>query len=374
MKKVLIVATVAGHINAFHISSIKELKKMEYEVHVATRRSNEVEFCDKAFEVEFARNPINVKNYKAYEELKKIINENDYEIIHCHTPVGGVLARLAARKARKKRTRVIYTAHGFHFYKGAPLFNWLIYYPIEKWLSKYTDCLITINQEDYDLAKKKFKKCKQIELVHGVGVDESKFDFEMSNEEKHELRKSLGLKDDDFVLIQVGELNRNKNQIMAIKAMRELVKENSNIHLLLVGKGKLEKIYRQKIEEYGLQENIHILGFRKDIPQLMKIANVLLSLSYREGLPVNVIEGMLCGLPIIATDCRGNRDLVKNSQNGFIITTNTEFIEKCLEINKNGKNELKKQIAIKINMKKYLLENIIKEIKKIYGIEEKKVY
>lgn len=355
MKKVLFVATVTNHINAFHTPFLKMLKEQGYETHVASYGEEHIEYCDKHYNIPFQRFPIKIKNIKAYKQLKQIIDENKYDIIHCHTPVGGVLTRLAAKKVRKNGTKVIYTAHGFHFYKGAPILNWIIYYPIEKYLSKYTDCLITINQADYDLAKKKFKKAKQVELVHGVGVDESKFEFEMSDEEKHNLRKELGLKDNDFVLIQVGELNKNKNQIMSINAMKDIVKSHSNIHLLIVGQGVLEKYYKKKIEQYNLQKNIHMLGYRKDIPKLLKISNVLLSLSYREGLPVNVIEGMMSGLPIIATDCRGNRDLVDNCIN----IKDTNKIMEYVTINKSTDK-------IKYNISRYTRRCVIEKMENIY--------
>lgn len=357
MKKVLFTATVDSHILHFHIPYLKMFKGKGYEVHVATNGREEIPYCDVKHVISFERNPIKINNLKAIKDLKKIINKENFEIIHCHTPMGSVVTRLAAKKSRKKGTRVFYTAHGFHFFKGAPVLNWLIYYPIEKWLSKYTDCLITINQEDYNLARRKFK-AKQIELVYGVGIDEKKFNFEISEQEKHKLRKSLGLKDDDFVLIQVGELNKNKNQILSINAMKDLIKENSKIKLLLVGKGKLEDYYRQQIKEYNLQKNIQILGYRTDIPILMKISDVLLSLSYREGLPVNVIEGMLCNLPIIVTDCRGNRDLVSDC---IKIDSEEELKEHIKEIIKNY-NEIK----VKYDSSKYLLTNIINELKKIY--------
>ena len=309
-KKVLFVATVTGHINAFHIPYLELLKNEGYEVHVASNGNESIEYCDKHYNLSFQRSPFKLKNLKAYKNLKKIINHNEYEIIHCHTPVGGVLTRLAAKKARKKyQTRVIYTAHGFHFYKGAPLLNWIIYYPIEKYLSKFTDCLITINKEDYELAKKKFH-AKQTELVHGVGVDENKFNFEMSEEEKNQLRNDLGLDKNDFVFIQVGELNKNKNQIMTIEAMKEVVKERPNTKLLLVGTGNFKDLYKKKIKEDGLEKNILLLGYRNDVPELLKIANCLISTSKREGLPVNILEAQVEKIPVIATNCRGNRDLV----------------------------------------------------------------
>ena len=335
MKKVLFVATVTGHINAFHVPYLKWFHEEGYEVHVASNGEEKIEYCDKHFNIPFERSPFKLKNIKAYKELKNIIDSNKYEIIHCHTPVGGVLARLAARGTRKRGTRVLYTAHGFHFYKGAPIINWLIYYPVEKWLSRYTDTLITINNEDYTIAKKKFK-AKNIEFVNGVGVDEKKFNFEMSEEEKHKLRQELGLNDDDYVLISVGELNKNKNQIMQIETMKEVVKSNSKIKLLIVGTGKLKEFYKKKIQEFELNSNVFLLGYRNDIPKLLKISDCLVSTSKREGLPVNVIEGMFVGLPMVLTDCRGNRDLV----------TEDEML-----INLNKVAEFKKAIEICINRK-----------------------
>lgn len=365
MKKVLFTATVDSHILQFHLPYLKWFKEQGYEVHVATNGDKEIPYCDKKHIISFERSPIKINNLKAVKELKNIIDEENFEIIHCHTPMGSVVTRLAAQKARKSGTKVIYTAHGFHFFKGAPMLNWLIFYPIEKLLSKYTDCLITINKEDYELAKRKFK-AKQIEFVPGVGIDENKFNFEISIKEEHELRQSLGLKDDDFLLIQVGELNKNKNQIMSIKVMKDLVEKNEKFHLLLVGEGPLEGYYKKTIEEDNLKNNIHVLGYRNDIPKLLKISDVLLSLSYREGLPVNVIEAMFCGLPIIATDCRGNRDLVIDNRNGYVINIrkNKKDLNKKIITLLNEKKICKK--FKEENIKKFELKEIMKRMRKIY--------
>lgn len=361
MRKVLFVATVTGHITGFHTPYLKWFKEQGYEVHVASNGEDNIEYCDKHYNFPFARSPFNVKNIKAYKNLKKTINENNYDMVHCHTPVGGVLTRLASIKARKNETKVIYTAHGFHFFKGAPKLNWLIFYPIEKFLSKYTDCLITINEEDYKIAKEKFK-AKKTELVHGVGVDAEKFSNKISKEEKEKIRKDLELKEDDFVLIQVGELNKNKNQIMSINAMTEIAKKYPKIHLLIVGKGSLDETYEKIIKENNLEKNVHMLGYREDVSDLMKISNLLLSLSYREGLPVNVIEGIMSGLPIIVTNCRGNRDLVSDKKNGYIVNINDieNLKEKILKIYNNSEN------IIEINAEEYELKRVIKEYEKIY--------
>lgn len=367
-KKVLFTATVDSHILHFHIPYLKLFKEKGYEVHVATNGNEEIPYCDKKHVISFERSPLKLNNLKAIGQLRKIINEEKFDIIHCHTPMGSVVTRLAAKKARKKGTRVIYTAHGFHFYKGAPKLNWFLFYPVEKYLSKYTDTLITINKEDYDLAKRKFKKCNDIEYVPGVGIDEKKFDFKMSKKERDDLRKSLGLKSDDFIMIQVGELNKNKNQIMSINAMKKITNEYKNIHLLLVGDGPLKDYYNIQIKNNNLENNVHLLGYRSDVPKLLKISDALLSLSYREGLPVNVIEAEFCGLPIIATNCRGNRDLVKNNKNGYLI--NVDDIDSCFynTVKLNADNNLYKNMLKygKKKVDKYLYNEVVKKYENVY--------
>lgn len=367
MKKVLFTATVDAHILAFHTPYLKYFKDKGYEVHVATNGDEEIPYCDKKIKISFERSPFKINNLKAIRQLKKVINEEKYDLIHTHTPMGSVVTRLSATKARRKyKTRVIYTAHGFHFYKGAPKSYWLMFYPVEKILARYTDDLITINKEDYERAKKKFKT--KVHYIPGVGIDSKKFDIKMTEKEKEELRKTLGIKKDDFIMIYPAELNANKNQILLINMMEKLTKKYNNIQLLLPGKDSYEGHYQKIVEEKNLQNNIHFLGFRKDIPQLLKISNVSVSTSLREGLPVNIIEAMYSELPIVATKCRGMSDLIKNNQNGFLIEKNlekqfTDTIEKIylkkIELEKI-KNKNKK------DSKKYLLDNILKEYIKIY--------
>ena len=366
MKKVLFVATITKTINTFHVPYLKMFKEKGYEVHVASNGDEQIEYCDKHFNIQFARFPIKPSNLKAYKELKMIINESEYEIIHCHTPVAGVLTRLAARKARKNGSKVFYTAHGFHFYKGAPLLNWIIYYPIEKICSRWTDCLITINSEDYERAKRRFKKCKKIEYVHGVGMDTSRFEKELTNEEKLEFRKSLGIKEDDIVFSYVAELNKNKNQILLINTIKELKKEKDNVKLLLVGDGPLKGYYEEVIQREELQDNVKLLGKRKDINEILSITDIYLASSLREGLPVNIMEAMYKGLPIIATDNRGHRELIKNNENGIISKNESDIIVSILELFANKEFRNKLIINEKEIIKKYLINSVIKDVFKIY--------
>lgn len=361
MKKVLFTATVDSHILQFHLPYLKWFKEQGYEVHVATNGDEKIPYCDVKHKITFERSPVKTNNINAIFKLKKIIEKEEFQIIHTHTPMGSVVTRLAAKNARKKyKTRVIYTAHGFHFFKGAPLINWIVFYPIEKYLSKYTDCLITINEEDYNLAKAKFK-AKKIELVNGVGVDENKFDFKMSDEEKHELRQNLGLKDNDFVIIYVAELSKRKNQGMLIKTVKKLIDESKdNIKVILPGIDSRNGYYQEMTKKLEIEKNIKFLGYRKDIPKLLKISNLYVSTAKQEGLPVNIIEAMFSGLPIIATDCRGNRDVAEK-------VVNIDNINELYESIKKYINSEEKYISSEIT-NKYKLKNIIKEMVKIYNV------
>ena len=364
MKKVLVVASVTSHINAFHIPYLKMFKESGYEVHVASNGDKNIEYCDKHFNLEFARSPLSKENIKVYKNLKEIINEEKYEIVQCNTPVASVLTRLAAQKARKQGTRVIYMAHGFHFFKGAPLKNWFVFYPIEKYLSKCTDDLITINEEDYRLAKKKFK-AKNTYHVHGVGLDKLK--FENTNKDI-KLRGKLGLNEKDFVMFFAGELNENKNQIMLIEAMKDLVKDNPNLKLLLAGKGDLQEFYESKIKGYRLEKNVFLLGYRKDIPEILSVIDLYTAMSKREGLPVNLLEARIMNLPIIVTNSRGQRELVKDGENGYVIEIGDveSLKEKIRFLYKNSEIREKFAQNAKKDLEKYYLENVYEEVKKIY--------
>lgn len=362
VKKVLFTSHTANF-SKFNRPFMRLLKEQGYEVHYASMGEEEVKDCDKHFTIPFERSPFKLSNLRAIRQLKKIIDAENYDIIHTHTPMGSVVTRLAAKQARKRGTRVIYTAHGFHFFKGAPIVNWLTYYPVERYMARYTDTLITINKEDYERAKKSFKT--EVKYVPGVGIDEEKFNFTMSKAEKNKLRESLGLKPDDFVMIYPAELNKNKNQTMLIEAMVELIEKYPNIHLLLPGLDSMNGFHKKLAEEKGVDSNVHFLGYRKDIPQLLKISDISVSASQREGLPVNIMEAMYVGLPILATHCRGNRELVRESVNGFIINPQS-FAKKAIAVYEDPGLTKKLSLSNQGIIKDYLLHDILTNMRDIY--------
>ncbi|MFD0682118.1 MULTISPECIES: glycosyltransferase family 4 protein [unclassified Paenibacillus] len=320
-KKVLFCATVDFHFKAFHLPYLQWFKEQGWEVHVAANGDLELPYTDRKYSIPIQRSPLNKENIKAYSELKAIMDKNEYEIIHCHTPMGGALARLAARQARKQGTKVIYTAHGFHFCKGAPLINWALYYPIEKLLAHYTDCLITINDEDYKLCIQHGFKARRIEKVHGVGIDPMRF-RPVTDDYKAELKQKNGYKTEDFLMFYAAEFNANKNQQLLIRALALIKQEVPYARLLLAGKGPLFNESYELANKLGVADRVDFLGYRTDIDGILPMCDIAVASSLREGLPVNIMEAMSCGLPVVATDNRGHRELIHNDENGWIMSPN----------------------------------------------------
>lgn len=367
-KKILFAANLESFFIKFLIPQLKYFHEKGYEVHIATRTENlNIPYCDKKINVDFARG-LNIKqNIRSYKQMKNLFKNEHYDIVSCHTPFGAAITRLAFKNCKVKNTKMVYMAHGFHFYKGAPLLNWLLFYPAEKYLSKYTDTVITINLDDYEIAKKKFK-CN-VKYVAGVGLDPQKFDFSMNDNEKTELKKHLGLKKNDFVMLYPAEINKNKRQLWLIDSLKDILHANSNFHLLLPGNDKTNGECEKQLKNLNLQNQVHLLGFRMDIPKLLKITDLSVSTSDREGLPVNIMEAVYCGIPVVATACRGNRDLIKNGKNGYIVAINdkTDFGNKVLKVSKmdkSKKNEIKKKD--KQIIEEYLLDNVLESIVSIY--------
>jgi len=316
--KVLFCATVDFHFSAFHLPILEWFKQHNWEVHVAAQGELDLPFVDKKFNIPIERSPFNRNNVAAYRQLKEIIDHNEYRIIHSHTPMGGVLARLAARESRKKGAKVIYTAHGFHFCKGSSLMNWALYYPIERTLSRITDCLITINNEDYNLAVHHNFKSKKIEHVHGVGINTDRFK-PLTQAQKKLLRLGSSLNPNDFLMFYAAEFNRNKNHQLLIRSLARIKDQVPNAKLLFAGQGSLMEECRELAIQLGVGRRVEFLGYRNDIDKLLPLCDAAVSGSLREGLPVNIMEAMACGLPVIATRNRGHLELVKDHENGFIV-------------------------------------------------------
>lgn len=378
MPRVLFVATVVKqHIMKFHVPYLRMFKDAGWETAVAACNDYEnkedclIPHCDEYYDISFARSPFHTCNISAYKELKNLIKSGQFDIIHCHTPVGGVLGRLAARKVNK--TRVIYTAHGFHFFKGAPIVNWMIYYPVEKWMARYTDTLITINKEDYQRAKK--FNAKEVCFVPGVGINLEKFspveESELSNPLLRNKRKELSFREDDYLVLSIGDLNRNKNHEVVIRALAELKKNDLNVynHLqyLVCGNGDMEDELIQIAMELNVIDHIHFLGYRNDIREICQISDLFVFMSLREGLPVALMEALASGLPVICSNIRGNQDIVVEGENGIFcenicssLAEKISAFQKGIIALKDDKKERRRKL------KPYDILEVQEEMRKIY--------
>lgn len=372
-KRVLIVATVVKtHIMQFHIPTLKLFKDMGWETAVAARNDYanpddcKIPYCDQFYDIPFERMPFMPKNVNCYKRLKDIIDQGNYQIIHCHTPVGGVLGRLAARKARKKGTRVLYTAHGFHFYRGAPLKNWLMYYPVEKICSYFADAILTINREDLDFAKKHFHH-PRILYLPGIGVDMDEYSKVPGC--AIDFRMLFDLHQDEKVLISVGEMTENKNHKTIIKALT--LSQLKNVHYVIVGSG----VCRPRLEKYAarlkISDRVHFLGYRRDIASLLHASDVFVFPSYREGLPVALIEAMASGLPCVASRIRGNVDLIEDGVNGFLCDPRNalEFAEKIALLANNAELREKMGRTNRMAIQQFSTDIVIQKMQDIYAAE-----
>lgn len=341
--RILYVATVRSHIGQFHMPVIRALVEAGHEVHAAFKDNSadkpglDLSAISQTFEVPFERSPYSLRNISAYFALKKVIEAGNYDIIHCHTPMGAVITRLAARTARKRGTKVFYTAHGFHFYKGASRKNWALFYPVEKWLAKHTDALITINQEDYDLATSKHFEAGKIVKINGVGVDLSRFTV-ATEEQRREARDDLGLPQDAFIMFYAADLSQRKNQPMLFRALASIRDQLPNAVLLLPGQPILRDAYEKQCEDLGIAGQVQFLGYRRDIDKLLAACDCVVSSSRQEGLPINLIEAAARGKYIIATDVRGNADVVKQAGYGALVKLNDDaaMAEQMLLAAKSG--------------------------------------
>lgn len=377
--RALILASVASMIDQFNMQNIQLLLDNGYDVDVACNCKVGNTISDERVQeliqrldakgvpvihVPIPRKITDVRGIQAsLVQVKKLCDSHSYQLLHCHSPIGSVVARLAASHARKKLgTKVIYTAHGFHFYKGAPKQNWAIFYPIEKMCSVLTDVLITINQEDYAFAQKHMNAGK-IEYIPGVGVDTEK--FYIDGFDAAAKKAELGIASDDILILSVGELNQNKNQEVVIRAIAKL--RNAKIHYFIAGKGDKEQYLADLAKKSGV--NLHLLGYRTDVIELLNAADIFAFPSFREGLSVALMEAMAAGLPCVASEIRGNVDLI-DEDGGFLCKPDdADAFGKGIQELMNAEKRTAMGKHNQIVMHGFDVHRIMGRVSKVYGVE-----
>lgn len=370
MSNILYVTTISSTINSFLVQHILYLISQGHKVDIATNLKENLNYelkekGVKVYNISFSRSPLKVDNIKAYKDIGKICREGKYDIVHVHTPVAAFITRLAIKNI--KNIKVIYTAHGFHFYNRAPLINWIIFYNLEKIASKWTDKIITINQEDFENASKfELRNNGTVDLINGVGIKKDLFDIKDFDSDNY--RKKLGLNSNDFIILVLAELNKNKNHIQLIEAMRHLVIDYPNIKAIFAGDGEKKDYLKSYIEKYNLSNNIKLIGHRNDVKELLHLCDIVGLFSKREGLPVCILEAMLCNKPVIATNTRGPRSIIEHDKNGFLVEINDyENTSKYIETLYNERN-IRERFKCESNkiINNYLIENILPQINEIH--------
>lgn len=369
--KILYVTTISLTMNSFFKPHIQMLVEAGHQVDLACN-FKDLELDElygrlgcKAYQIDFLRSPLAIENTAAFCQLKKVVQNGGYDIVHCHTPNASVITRLVCRRFRKKSgLKVFYTAHGFHFYKGAPKLNWMVYYPVEKFCARFTDKLITINREDHDLAKKSMK-AGEVCYVPGVGIDLSK--FQNISVDRSAKRREIGVPEDCVLLLSVGELNENKNHQVVIRALAKL--GDPNVHYAIAGTGDKKESLLQLSAELGLTEQVHLLGYRTDVAELYCAADVFCFMSYREGLGLSAIEAMACGLPLITSNIHGINDYSVDGVTGYkcgpddvdgVADAICRMINDTMKRKQMGAEAQKQTAGYGINV-------VLKQMERIYG-------
>lgn len=368
-QRVLFIASVFRHLAIFHIPFMKLLQSRGYNVHAAASTAEgfreTVEAAGvKCWDVSFGRSPFSPANIRAYRQLRDLLETNRFDLIHVHTPVAAFLGRYVAKATNQGP--VLYTAHGFHFYKGAPLRNWLIYGTAERLAARWTDGLIVMNDEDHDVGKRLgFVPGKNLFYVHGVGVDLQHFGREKA---AGRLRQELRIPATAAIITCVAEFTPRKNHKELLRAFRGLFAKDSRVHLVLVGTGSEEDAIHRYVAQKRIA-NVHFLGFRHDIPEILADSDIVTLVSKHEGLPRCIMEAMAVGKPVVATNVRGNRDLVEHGRTGFLVELgDVEGLTRALE-QLIADPELRTRMgeAARQKIQDYSLDRVLDEMEEIYG-------
>lgn len=367
-KKVLFVASVAIHLNAFHRPYLRRLNELGYEVHVVCNGDFKDVNVKKVWNVEFERSPFSIKHIKHLMQLKKIINENKYTLISCHTPMASVLTRLASISARNNGTRVLYTAHGFHFYKGGSVWSWLTYFPVEIALSYLTDGIVCINKEDFNLIKRKGSSNTKYYLIPGIGVNPERFK-PISSEEGNDLRKKLGLKHNDFVISYAAEFIERKNHKLIIDALYQLDKSLDNIVVVFAGRGVLIEKIKDYTHNLKLTNKVHFLGFVSNVEEYYQVADLAISSSKQEGLGINLVEAMMCSTPVVATVDRGHCTIIEHGKEGLLFEQDSieGLVNAITELYKDSEQRAKMASYALKKAELFSLKNSLEKMDRIYS-------
>lgn len=375
-KVVLLVASVASMIYQFNMDNIRILSDMGYDIEIAcnfldgnTCTKSEIlslkQYLDshdfKYYQIDFVRNPVHIRGFlKAYNQLYHLCQNKKYHFIHCHSPIGGVISRIVGHRMN---IPVAYTAHGFHFFDGAPLHNWMLYYPLELFLSKWTKVLITINEEDYLRVKNRFH-AQYILYIRGIGININAYAMDEHKRQltRNRIRAKLGLVESEKMLLSVGELTDRKNHEIVLNALKQI--NCPELKYYICGIGDKLNSYKQFVKEHGIEKQVIFLGFRNDLRDLYASCDLFVFPSRQEGMPVALMEAIASGAPVICSNIRGNNELIRDADRRFPATDINCLVNKLVKW-QNGELDCF-SAQDRINLQPYDISNIENDIRNAY--------
>ncbi len=369
MKSILYIATSDIHLRTFHVPYLEWLVSQGHTVDLAYEDRGGISFgmARHVHRLDCPRRLHPGRLHRAYLDLKRIIDTGDYDILHCHTPIPSALTRLAARKWRKQGGKVLYTSHGFHFYKGGPIASWLLYYPTEMLLSSLTDCIITINAEDMACTRQPLWGAESAHIP-GIGIQPRGF-APVDATDRDALRRHLGFGESDFILLYIAEFIARKNHRFIIEATTELCAAMPDLKIVFLGRGVLMDQCRALAEALGVQGHVQFMGFRTDVAHFAQIADVAISASRHEGLGIALLEQMMCAVPVVASEDRGHREFVDEGRTGFLFAQGNrqEFVTKVKALHDHPALRARMGAAAQEKAEEFTLAQSMHEMKQIYA-------
>jgi glycosyltransferase involved in cell wall biosynthesis len=372
MPKLLVVTTVPITIRSFLLPFIKHFRSLGWQVDGMAQGISAdqdcVENCDRIFDIQWSRNVFDPRNLLAgVSRVKEVVTEGKYDLVHVHTPIAAFVTRYALKNVKK--TQVIYTAHGFHFYRGGSAVKNAIFLSLEKLAGSWTDYLITINQEDAAAAKKyNFLPTEKIYYTRGIGVDTEYYaSGKVSSENLTQVRQELSLSENDTLLLAIAEFTPRKRHRDLINALAKVA--NPQVHLALAGEGPIRPEIEELAQKLGIKQQVHFLGYRRDIPTLIQAADAVLLVSQQEGLPRSIMEAMCLNTPVIGSNIRGTRDLLENDCGLLVELGDTDALAQAMiQVVKNPDSLAVMAEKAQAKIVSYDLKAIIQQYTDIYQL------
>lgn len=374
MKRALLLAPMGSVHRRFNQANIAALQSLGLQVELCANfeHGNGPEIHNQSFleecgirgikthSIPFARHSL-TGSLKCLSQLKELLSREQYDLVHTHTETGGLLLKLAY--SEKGKSKFIFTPHGMSFWKGSSLKSQLVYRPLERWICSAMDMNLGMNMEEVENLEQWNKRTAH--YVHGVGLNVAR--MQNPSRSREQMREEFGLTESDKFIVSIGELDDNKNHITVIKALATLGRKD--FKYVVCGVGPNKDMLLAEAEHMGLKDNVILAGYRSDIPDVLNAADIFVFPSFHEGMPVSALEAMACSLPVVCSAIRGNVDIVKDGDNGYLFKpSDVDTLSRQIALLMDNE-ALRQQMGAKNKkiVREFSLEAVTEELKAIYS-------